>query len=135
MRDISPRAARAGATIAVLRSVPTGFWPLVVVDAPCSGTGTWSRDPEVKWRLTPETLAEICARQADIINQAAKNVAAGGRLAWITCSLLAVENEDMIAEFLNRNKSFALDLSRRFTPLDGGDGFSVAILKRNNSLI
>jgi len=135
MRDIAPRAARAGVRIDVLKALPKGLWPLVVVDAPCSGTGTWSRDPETKWRLTPERMDQICDLQAEIINQAAKNVAAGGRLAWITCSLLPRENAEIVSDFIKRNNGFQLEANRSLTPLDGGDGFSVSILKRNDSLM
>jgi 16S rRNA (cytosine967-C5)-methyltransferase len=68
----------------------------VLADVPCSGTGTLSRNPEIKWRLKPEDLADLQARQLAILGSAAAQVAAGGRLVYSTCSLEKEENEDVI---------------------------------------
>ncbi|MEO8531652.1 MAG: RsmB/NOP family class I SAM-dependent RNA methyltransferase, partial [Deltaproteobacteria bacterium] len=135
MRDLGPRAKRAGTQVAQLERAPQGQWPLVLVDAPCSGTGTFARDPEAKWRLSPEALADVCALQGEIFNQAAKFVAEGGQIAWVTCSLLEAENADQVSRFLRENKGFVLVSQRQFSPLEGGDGFGCSLLRRKDSLI
>lgn len=81
----------------------------VLVDAPCTGTGTWRRKPDAKWRLTPQDLSELVPRQAEILDRAAKLVAPkGGRLVYVTCSVLVEENEDQVAAFLQRHPDFTL---------------------------
>ncbi|OAN51117.1 rRNA cytosine-C5-methylase [Paramagnetospirillum marisnigri] len=72
----------------------------VLVDAPCTGTGTWRRNPDAKWQLGETDLLELVGRQKDILASAARLTKPGGRLVYATCSLLAEENEDQIAAFL-----------------------------------
>ena len=84
----------------------TGRMDLVLVDAPCTGTGTWRRRPDAKWRLSPEQLAARVAEQAAILDSAARHVRPGGRLAYITCSLLPAENTGTIAAFRARYPDF-----------------------------
>ena len=114
------------------------------VDAPCSGTGTWRRQPELRWRLTPGRLAELMALQDRLLEQAAALVRPGGRLVYATCSVLGCENQDRMAAFAARNPGFApLDLGQiwpgavppglgqdfRASPaLTGTDGFYCAAL-------
>lgn len=129
------RAARAGATITLCPPGGTatlaGACDLVLVDAPCSGTGTWARHPDAKWRLTPAALAAHAARQDAILAEAARAVRPGGRLIYATCSLLAAENEERVDHFLARHAGFrAGRLPLRLSPLDGGDGFFAAELLR-----
>lgn len=136
-----------------------GAFDRVLVDAPCTGSGTWRRHPEQKKRLTPERLDELIAAQDDVLEGAAKLVrpggpsGAGGRLIYATCSLLREENEERIAAFLARHPDFrALPIAGvwaetlkdvpcpdtalagdflRLTPrLHGTDGFFVAVLER-----
>jgi 16S rRNA (cytosine967-C5)-methyltransferase len=78
----------------------------VLADVPCSGTGTLSRNPEIKWRLTPEDLRDLQARQVSILRAAMDQVAAGGRLIYSTCSLEREENEDVIERSLAEDASF-----------------------------
>jgi 16S rRNA (cytosine967-C5)-methyltransferase len=78
----------------------------VLVDAPCTGIGAWRRVPDARWRLKPEDVAELVAKQAKILDEAAPLVASGGRLVYVTCSLLAEENEDQVAAFLARHPDF-----------------------------
>lgn len=80
----------------------------VLVDAPCSGTGTLRRNPDLKWRQTPEALAELNAKQANILNSAATLVKTGGRLVYATCSLLREENEAIVEAFLAGHPGFKL---------------------------
>ncbi|MGG7566560.1 RsmB/NOP family class I SAM-dependent RNA methyltransferase [Rhodovulum sp. DZ06] len=77
-----------------------GTFDRVLVDAPCSGTGTWRRNPDARWRDEGEGLAALAALQARILASAARLVKPGGRLVYATCSLLAEENEDQVAAFL-----------------------------------
>jgi 16S rRNA (cytosine967-C5)-methyltransferase len=134
MADIPARAARAGADIRCLTPEALGAggdWDLVLADAPCSGSGAWRRQPEAKWTLTPGRLAALLETQAAILDAAAALVAPGGRLAYATCSLLDAENGDQVAGFLERaGGAWRRDGERRFSPLDGGDGFYVAQLTR-----
>ncbi|HCY64818.1 MAG TPA: SAM-dependent methyltransferase [Oxalobacteraceae bacterium] len=80
----------------------------VLVDAPCSGLGTLRRNPDMKWRQTPESVAELNAKQASILSGAARLVKAGGRLVYATCSLLDEENQTIVEQFLATHEDFAL---------------------------
>lgn len=128
MRDIPERAARAGACCPAWDG--TGAFDLVFVDAPCSGSGTWRRTPDAKWRLTEARLSELSALQADILAQAARHVVQSGRLAFATCSVFRAENEAVINAFVGSNPGWTVDASRRFGPLTHGDGFFLALLSR-----
>lgn len=85
----------------------------VLVDAPCSGLGTLRRNPDLKWRQSPQAVAELKVKQAAILDSAARLLKPGGRLVYATCSLLAEENQDIVAAFLASHPQFA--------PLDCGD--------------
>jgi 16S rRNA (cytosine967-C5)-methyltransferase len=114
----------------------------VLVDAPCTGTGTWRRNPDARLRLTEQDLAEIIPKQAMILDQAQRLVKPGGKLIYATCSLLDEENSSQVEAFLRRTPNF-----RRITPslpdgLDGPDlslsprahgtdGFYAAVLERS----
>lgn len=78
-----------------------GKMDLVVVDAPCSGSGTWRRNPELRWRLTPDDLAGLVERQHVLLGEAFDLVRPGGRVAWMTCSMLAAENEEVVRAALD----------------------------------
>lgn len=88
-----------------------GKMDLVLVDAPCTGTGTWRRRPDTKWRLTQEQLNQRVGEQAEILDQAAQYVRPGGRLTYITCSVLPEENGDQIQKFLAAHPDFSADES------------------------
>ena len=113
MKDLADRARRAGVDI-VETVAPVnlhafeGQCDLVVADVPCSGAGRWRRAPETKWRLTRDELDALVALQADILQQAATLVKPGGRLAYMTCSILASENNQQVARFIEKNQSFKL---------------------------
>lgn len=114
----------------------------VLVDAPCSGTGTWRRNPEARWRLTPAALDRYVAMQANVLRIGADLVRPGGRMVYIVCSLLDPEGSDGVARFLAERADWVADpvtcpLGRphgqgwRLTPLhDGTDGFFFASLRR-----
>lgn len=130
MRDLPPRAARAGAKITQVKTeaLPNTRYETVLCDAPCSGSGAWRRAPESKWTLTPVRLTELCALQDKILTHAASLVRPGGMLAYATCSVLQAENEDRIAVFLQHNPKWNLRFSQRFLVDEHGDGFFTAHL-------
>jgi 16S rRNA (cytosine967-C5)-methyltransferase len=119
----------------------------VLVDAPCTGFGTLRRNPDLKWRQTPQDLAELTAKQARILASAATLVKPGGRLVYATCSVLPEENDAIVDAFLASHagfvaKSTAAELARAGIALDTGerlrlrpdthgcDGFFAAVLER-----
>jgi len=85
-----------------------GRCDIVLVDAPCSGSGTWRRDPSLPWRLTAERLGALVGTQGKLLAEAATLLRPGGRIVYVTCSLLPQENEAVIARFLERNKAFEI---------------------------
>ncbi len=85
---------------------PPGNADLVVVDAPCSGSGTWRRNPWSRWRLGEEDLPRLCRKQAEILDAAAALLRPGGELVYITCSLFACENDEQADAFLARHGGF-----------------------------
>jgi 16S rRNA (cytosine967-C5)-methyltransferase len=117
---------------------------IVFVDAPCTGSGTWRRNPDSKWRLRPNALAKRQEEQREALAMAAPLVKAGGRLVYVTCSVLPEENEDAISAFLGSNEGFEPEsmnvafpahkrgLGLQMTPaLTGCDGFYVCVLTRS----
>jgi 16S rRNA (cytosine967-C5)-methyltransferase len=130
MAGLPDRAARAGAKVRIVAD-PVGPYDLVLMDVPCSGSGSWRRDPQGKWALTPEGLATLTKTQAAILDRCVRLVAPGGVLAYATCSLLSDENEAQIAAFLARHPGWTASFQTRFSPLQGGDGFFVAKLTQS----
>ncbi len=131
MRDIPARAARAGVKITVAETDAIGMgYDVILTDVPCSGSGSWRRDPQGKWALTEARLAELCQIQVEILDKVAGLLAPNGTLAYATCSMLKAENEDQIAAFIARHPGWSNRLQRRFSPLQGADGFFVALLTR-----
>ena len=117
LAPIHERLARSGARNVQVRtpkSVGTeladlaGRADLVLIDAPCTGIGTWRRNPDAKWRVRPGALAVRLKEQAAVLDRAAALVRPGGRIAYVTCSVLVEENGDQIRAFLAREPGFAL---------------------------
>ncbi len=117
---MEPRKARAGArNIETLLLNPGREWEalgefeeqadVVLVDAPCSGTGTWRRNPETRWRLTPERLEKVVGEQKYILEMAAKLVRPGGALVYAVCSLLHEEGARQIADFLSDHAGWHIE--------------------------
>ena len=131
------------------RHVGSADW--VLVDAPCSGSGTWRRNPDLKWRFTAEDLQELKAVQFRILTQAARLVKPGGRLVYATCSVFADENFHIVKQFLGGNSTFRVEApdklwnnhlvardgvgaSLLLSPhKDGTDGFFAAILMKETA--
>ena len=126
-----------------------GAFDRVLVDAPCSGTGAWRRHPDARWRLTPDDLESYKLLQREVLDEAAPLVKPGGRLVYVTCSLLPEENADQAARFLAETPGFAAlpvstvwqsaldvpypgdDPALTLTPAcHGTDGFFVAVFQK-----
>ena len=134
LRDLPERAKRAGVRV-TLTDMPEAGAPydLVLIDVPCSGSGSWRRDPAGKWRLTPESLLQLGQVQRAILARAAAMVAPGGVLAYATCSVLAEENESRIVDFLSENQHWEAQQMLRLDLAQGGDGFFLAVLARKDA--
>lgn len=98
----------------------------ILVDAPCSGTGTLARNPEIKWRLRPEDLARFQQRQIALLNQSRTVLAPGGLLLYSTCSLEPEENEEVVA---SAPPGLVVQTRYRLPGRDPGDGFFAAVIK------
>ena len=128
--DIDPRRLETlkkrakQAKVEILNFENMGGYDLVFVDAPCSGTGTWRRAPDAKWRLTASKLKYYIFLQRQVLADASRFVKKGGRLVYVTCSVLPIENEQQVEWFLRQNKDFkqsgeAMSLSPFKTNTDG----------------
>lgn len=135
LAPLAERAKRAGATVTALQHPPKGAaYDLVLVDAPCSGSGSWRRNPEGKWRLTQDRLAELRDIQAAVLQQAAGCTKDGGVLVYATCSLFTQENRAQVDRFLAQNPQFSLQDQQSFRLNAPGDGFYCAILQNNSGV-
>lgn len=144
LEELQARAVRAGASnIRLTSRVSAGDYDGVLVDAPCSGSGTWRRAPHLKWSTTPAIVADRAGLQQQLLAQFARAVRRGGRLVYATCSLSRHENEAVVAAFLETHGDFAPVPFRAtfgFAPRGNGltlmpshhdtDGFFVASLQR-----
>ncbi|MGP3697543.1 RsmB/NOP family class I SAM-dependent RNA methyltransferase [Rhodobacter sp. NSM] len=133
MRDLPERARRAGADLRCLvpgEPARHGPFDLVLADVPCSGSGSWRRAPEGKWSLTPARLEGLLETQSAILDETAPLVRPGGHLAYATCSVLDCENMLQTDGFLARTPGWERVRRLRLTPLDGGDGFFLDLLRR-----
>ncbi|MBL8908621.1 MAG: RsmB/NOP family class I SAM-dependent RNA methyltransferase [Rhizobiales bacterium] len=151
VRNVQVVAADEGDRIDAL----TGRLDCLLIDAPCSGSGSWRRKPDAKWRLTDRQLAARGAEQAALLERGAALLKTGGRLVYVTCSVLPEENADQIAAFLERNPGFepvpyreqwqaaigtpapesaiASDFGLQLTPArHDTDGFFISVLRRGS---
>lgn len=109
----------------------TGSFDKVLVDAPCSGTGTLRRNPEIRWRLTPSDIEKLAVQQKLILRHAVEMVKPGGRLVYSTCSVEREENEEVIDTVLTPDERFRVLKTRRTWPQhEGCDGFFLAVFER-----
>ncbi len=148
--EVEVRTPRTGKARADVLADLDGTVDRVLIDAPCTGTGTWRRNPDAKWRLRPGSLANRVAEQAEVLDRAARLVRPGGTLVYVTCSVLPEENDAAVDGLLARSggaiASVATDLSAvpglsekirrtgrgvQMSPaLTGTDGFYVATMTR-----
>jgi 16S rRNA (cytosine967-C5)-methyltransferase len=132
LAPIHDRIARAGARNIQVITQRTdkdmladlaGTADLVLIDAPCTGTGAWRRNPDAKWRVRPGALAERLKDQAEALDHAATLVRPGGRIAYITCSVLDDENGAQVRAFAGRHSEFAVVPPAEVTAALGERGF------------
>lgn len=149
LSNVHPVAIRAAGDVRVKRLA--GKIDRLLVDAPCSGSGTLRRNPDLKWRFDESELERLTGVQSDVLRASARLVKPGGRLVYATCSVLAIENQEVVAAFLSEHPEFApiaaaevlrqqgiqIDHAERFAPwlvmlphLHDTDGFFAAVLER-----
>ena len=132
--ELSRRAKRAHIDIIEIQPKlpePVKMFDYVVVDAPCSGTGTWRRNPHMRWHLTEKQLGHIVKSQTQILNRSESYVKEGGYLAYITCSLTRDENEDQVRLFLSTHPNFRLVKQKRYSPAKTQtDGFFLCMMQK-----
>ena len=122
---------------------PEAYFDSVLVDAPCSGTGTLRRNPEIRWRISPRDIKDLAERQKQLLFHAALVVKPGGRLVYSTCSVEPDENEDVVQTFLENNHNFglaeltlsgglqtSLGMARTWPQRNGTDGFFICAFER-----
>lgn len=127
LRSINPTLLDAGDN---LPFAPDSF-DRILVDAPCSGTGTLRRNPEIRWRLANEDIPNFAAKQKEFLQNAAEVLKPGGRLVYSTCSVEREENEEVIDHFISTHPDFTVEKTIRTWPhREGSDGFFIAILER-----
>jgi 16S rRNA (cytosine967-C5)-methyltransferase len=104
---------------------------LVLIDAPCTGTGTWRRNPDAKWRMRPGALEIRIKEQIEVLDRASRMVKPGGRIAYITCSVLTEENGEQVQAFVARHPEFAIVPPEETAGVlwDKADAFMQAALK------
>jgi 16S rRNA (cytosine967-C5)-methyltransferase len=131
---IAPRAARLGVDIIRLAS-PKGLRAgadVVLVDAPCTGSGTWRRNPEGRLRLTPAYLEQMLKSQHEVLDRAAELLRGGGRLVYAVCSWIPAEGEGQVAAFLARRSGYTSVSAQQLRPdIHGCDGFYIAVLEKS----
>jgi 16S rRNA (cytosine967-C5)-methyltransferase len=153
LQKLQPRQIRAGASCIqtklldpgheiVMLSELSGACDLVLIDAPCSGSGTWRRNPETRWRLNSKRLDRVRAEQEKLLNIGAEMVAPGGHLVYAVCSIIADEGREQVANFLDTHPKWravypsigagsADGVGVLLTPNhDGSDGFFFARLMK-----
>ncbi len=134
MRDLPARAARAGVQISLVDADALKKerpFDLVLVDAPCSGSGTWRRTPDAKWKLTQEGLEAYHDSQTSALTGAALLVATGGTLIYATCSVFRDENEAIVDMFASAHDDFSVEVQSLNVPVEDADGFYYCVLKKH----
>lgn len=136
--ELKKRARRGGVSTVEVRHIDSSkvikrlekSADLVLLDVPCSGTGVLRRNPDAKWKLSPEFVDSVKTAQHDILASYSDMVKPGGTLVYATCSILHSENEDQIKKFLESDSDFELNEEKRIWPSEGFDGFYMARLTR-----
>jgi 16S rRNA (cytosine967-C5)-methyltransferase len=140
LKELKRRAKRAGVSIVETRLIESSKTikklgesaDRVLIDAPCSGLGILKRNPDIKWKLSTESLENIKREQAKVISDYSVMVKKGGKLIYATCSILPSENEKTVAHFLSEHPNFKLVNEKKVMPSDRGfDGFYMAMMERS----
>ena len=131
MKDIDARSKRAGVKIEkVIKLSSKSFYNKIIIDAPCSGSGSWRRDPEGKWRLDEDILDNYVKTQKELILKGLKLLAPRGQILYITCSILDIENDKLIDDLISSVLSLKLVRSISLVPSSKSDGFYGAVLEK-----
>ena len=131
IKDIDPRSKRAGVKIEkVIKLSSKSFYNKIIIDAPCSGSGSWRRDPEGKWRLDEDILDNYVKTQRELILKGLKLLAPRGQILYITCSILDIENGKLIDDLISSVLSLRLVKSISLVPSSKSDGFYGAVLEK-----
>ncbi len=102
----------------------------LLLDVPCSGLGVLRRNPDAKWKLSPEFIEKVKITQAEILRSYSRMLKPGGKMVYATCSILYSENENQVAAFLKENPAFKLEEEKRISPAESGfDGFYMARMR------
>ena len=132
--ELTKRANRAKVSIIkIVTKLPEPFkkFDHVVIDAPCSGTGTWRRMPDMKWKYSEKQLGQVVKTQAEILNRAERFVKNGHYLSYITCSLTTDENEAQIESFLKTHPNYVVLKQKRYSPYrTQTDGFFLCVMQK-----
>lgn len=139
LKELNKRAARAGAGVIETRFIDSSkvikrlekSADRLLLDVPCSGTGVLRRNPDIKWKFQPEELERLKKIQAEILDEYSQMTKTGGRLIYVTCSVLPSEGEEQVAAFIKKHNSFKLLDQLRLSPdKEGYDGFYMAMIER-----
>lgn len=131
MKDIDARSKRAGVKIEkVIKLSSKSVYNKIIIDAPCSGSGSWRRDPEGKWRLDEDILDNYVKTQRELILKGLKLLAPRGQILYITCSILDIENGKLIDDLISSVLSLRLVKSISLVPSSKSDGFYGAVLEK-----
>jgi 16S rRNA (cytosine967-C5)-methyltransferase len=139
LQEMQKRAARAGVSIIEPRAITSTkvikrmekTADIVLLDVPCSGIGVLKRNPDLKWKLSKESIDRITLEQIEIISSYAKMTKVGGKLIYATCSILPSENEKVVEKFLSANTGYEKVNEKKILPSESGhDGFYMAAMKR-----
>jgi len=139
LKELNKRAARAGAGVIETRLIDStkvikrleGVADRMLLDVPCSGTGVLRRNPDIKWKFQPEELERLKKIQAEILDEYCTMTKVGGKMIYVTCSILPSEGEEQVTTFIKKNKEFRLLDQLRLSPdKDGYDGFYMAMIER-----
>ncbi len=139
LAELKKRSKRAGVANIEIRLIEStknikrlhGKADRLLIDAPCSGSGTFRRNPDAKWKLRPERLEELIGIQTDILQRFSLMLKPEGKMVYATCSIIRAENEERVQTFLTSNPDFVLEEERYLLPHTFGyDGFYMARIKR-----
>jgi len=139
LKELQKRAARAGVSIVETRVITSSKVvkrleknaDRLLLDVPCTGLGVIRRNPDIKWKLDADSVKRIIQQQTDILSSYSKMVKNGGKILYVTCSILPSENEQVVNTFIAANPEYKLVNEKKILPsVTGHDGFYMALIQR-----
>ena len=128
--DLQARAKRSGAKITEISKPIKDRFDIIFCDVPCSGSGSWRRDPAGKWSLNTISWQNLLHKQIEVLNEAKQLLNQNGTLVYATCSVLLTENYNQLEKFCSSNTDFKIVKAHQFYPSDLGDGFFYGFLEK-----